>query len=174
MIELDRALAHCCHRNAALYRRYSDDILFIVEERHEQDILDCFRALLIQHRLCLQEAKTHRIVFDQTDPEVFQYLGFSISPVGAVIRPSSLARQGRKLKRGVARIAGKGAQAIAEGKAKKIYTKKLRKRFSPVGARNFSAYARRADQAFGSKKISRQVRKLERRADCAIRDLNRH
>jgi RNA-directed DNA polymerase len=58
-------------------------------------------------------------------------------------------------------------------RADKIYTKRLRKRFAPVGARNFSKYARRAAVAFGSKRIVRQVARLERMVDQAIREMNK-
>ena len=48
----------------------------------------------------------------------------------------------------------------------------LRKRFYPVGARNFSSYARRSARVFGSKKIVRQVLRLERMIDKELRDLD--
>jgi RNA-directed DNA polymerase len=102
-----------------------------------------------------------------------RFPGPALSPDGAVIRSSSLARQWRKAKRSIARAKKIGDIAIAGGKAKKIYTKKLRRRFSPVGVRNFSSYSRRSADAFGSKKIARQVRRLESKTDKAIRDLNK-
>ncbi|MGA8358414.1 MAG: hypothetical protein WB772_13840, partial [Xanthobacteraceae bacterium] len=101
------------------------------------------------------------------------YLGFNVSPDGAIIRPSSLARQWRKAKRAFKRTERIGLDAIAKGTSEKIYVSKLRRRFSPVGARNFSSYARRADKAFGSRKISRQIARLERRIDAEIRKLQK-
>ena len=83
----------------------------------------------------------------------------------------SLARQWRKAKRSIKTTKRIGEQAIAEGHATKIFTKRLRKRFQPVGARNFSKYVRRAADEFGSKKIVRQVVRLERMVDLAIRDM---
>jgi RNA-directed DNA polymerase len=41
----------------------------------------------------------------------------------------------------------------------------------PMDAWNFSKYARRAADEFGSKKIVRQVMKLERMVDMAIRKM---
>jgi len=84
-----------------------------------------------------------------------------------------MARQWRKAKRAIAAAKTVGEKAIAEGRADKIFTKTLRKRFAPVGARNFSKYARRAADAFGSKKIVRQAMKLERMVDQAIRDMGK-
>jgi hypothetical protein len=91
---------------------------------------------------------------------------------GAVVRASSMSRQWRKLKRNIRRAKMNGEKAIQDGTATKIFTKKLRKRFSPIGARNFSSYVRRAADAFDSKKLVSQVRRLERAADMAIRNLN--
>ena len=44
-------------------------------------------------------------------------------------------------------------------------------RFQPVNTQNLSKYARRAADVFGSKKIVRQVVKLERMVDQAIREM---
>jgi hypothetical protein len=129
-----------------------------------------FALQLKEHRLETND-KSERVVFDPRSSETFQYLGFNISTEGAVIRPGSLARQWRKAKRSIVRTKKIGTAAVASGEASKIFTKKLRKRFHPVGARNFSSYARRSAQAFGSKKIIRQVLRLERMIDKELRDL---
>jgi hypothetical protein len=68
-------------------------------------------------------------------------------------------------------MARSGNKAIAAGKADTIFTKKLRERFSPTGKRNFGTYARSASRTLNSKTIMRQVQRLERAADQAIRRL---
>lgn len=58
------------------------------------------------------------------------------------------------------------SKAIALGKANKVYTKKLRKRFTSIAARNFSAYARRSAEVFDSgDMILRQLRRFEREVE---------
>ena len=157
-----------------MYQRYSDDILIVCPLDRETEIVAAVEASLKRHELKLATEKTDIQVFDPTHNGTFQYLGFNVSLDGAVIRPSSLARQWRKARRAIRNAESVGLAAIAEGKTDRIFVSKLRRRFSPVGSRNFSSYARRADKAFGSRKISRQVTRLERRIDAEIRALQKH
>ena len=174
MLDLDLRMVEVCGRRGALYQRYSDDILIICNSGDEALIKSAFALQLKDHRLEINDDKSERMVFDPRSSETFQYLGFNISTDGAVIRPGSLARQWRKARRSIARTKKIGTAAVASGEASKIYTKKLRKRFYPVGARNFSSYTRRSAQVFGSKKIVRQVLRLERMIDKELRDLEAH
>jgi RNA-directed DNA polymerase len=171
LLDLDERMVEICQQHSALYQRYSDDILIICNADDEALITSAFQSQLTGHLLSLND-KYERTVFDSSNCKTFQYLGFNISIDGAVIRSSSLARQWRKARRSISRTKRIGAAAIASGKAYKIFTKKLRKRFYPVGARNFSSYARRSARVFGSKKIVRQVLRLERMIDKELRDLD--
>jgi RNA-directed DNA polymerase len=171
LLDFDAKMLATCVACGALYQRYSDDVLVICPMGEEAKIIDAVQGYLIEHHLELAADKTDVQRFDPKAPAAFQYLGFNISPSGAVIRQSSLARQWRKAKRAINAAKRTGAAAILAGKANKIFVSSLRRRFSPVGSRNFSSYARRADAAFGAKKISRQVAKLERRIDSEIRAL---
>lgn len=172
MIDVDREMATLCDGGGALYQRYSDDILIVCSIDQETLIREGLLAVVAEHKLEIRDEKTERVIFDLSDPKAFQYLGFNVTPSGATIRPSSLARQWRKLKYGIKKTRKIAGAAIAEGRADKTFTKRLRRRFYPVGARNFSAYARRAAKSFGSKQIVRQVVRLEQAADQAIRALN--
>ena len=173
MVDVDRDIGALCNAQGALYQRYSDDILVICGIEQEKAIRDALLAAVERHKLEIKVEKTERAMFDAANPADFQYLGFNVTPSGATIRPSSLGRQWRKLKYSIAKTRKIGEAAIAEGRSDKVFAKRLRRRFSPVGVRNFSAYARRAANAFGSRKITRQVTRLERSADEAIRDLNK-
>jgi hypothetical protein len=174
LLDFDATLLAFRTAHGCLYQRYSDDILVICPLGKETDIIDAVEDSLKQHHIELAADKTDRQKFDMKDLGVFQYLGFNISPDGAVIRPSSLARQWRKFKRAINTAKRAGLEAISSGKSDKIYVSNLRRRFSPVGARNFSSYARRADKAFGKKKITSQIGRLERRMDAAIRALQKN
>jgi RNA-directed DNA polymerase len=171
LLDFDATLSTACMTCDALYQRYSDDILIVCPPGKEAELFATVEECLREHRLKLAADKTDQQLFDPQNPAVFQYLGFNVSPNGAVIRPSSLARQWRKAKRAIKAAERAGLAAISSGRTDKIFVSNLRRRFSPVGARNFSSYARRADKAFGSKKISRQVARLERRIDAEIRGL---
>jgi RNA-directed DNA polymerase len=169
MLEVDAAMVDACGKIGALYQRYSDDILIICPPDREIEVTDVLKGAIAAHRLEIKEEKKERALFGPDSNEVFQYLGFNVSTAGASIRPASLARQWRKAKRAIRTTKRIGEEAIAAGIADRIYTKRLRKRFGPVGARNFSKYSRSAGHAFGSKRIVRQVMRLERMVDEAIR-----
>ena len=171
MIDLDSNISKICKLKGALYQRYSDDILIVCRPEHESYITAEFLRMVGLHKLEIKAEKTERVEFDPAKPKAFQYLGFNISPDGATIRHNSLGKQWRRLKKGMRKARRDGDLAIHEGRAVEIYTKKLRRKFSPVGIRNFSTYARNAAKAFGSKQIVKQVRRLERKADEAIRQL---
>ena len=173
MMDVDAAMVEACDKIGGLYQRYSDDILVICPPAQEAEIVTALKAAVSAHKLEVKDEKTERAIFETDSEDVFQYLGFNMSQDGAVIRPSSLARQWRKAKRSIKTTKKTGEQAIANGLATKIFTKRLRKRFQPVGARNFSKYARRAANEFGSKKIVRQVLRFERIVDQAIRDIEK-
>jgi hypothetical protein len=173
MLDLDRDLQNVCVKYDALYQRYSDDILIVCSNDSASSLLTTLHASLAALKLELSDDKTDIVDFGTGNAASFQYLGFEMSPTGAVVRASSLSRQWRKLKRNIRRTKVNGEKAIKDGTATKIYTKKLRKRFTAVGSRNFSSYARRAANSFESEKIVSQVRRLERAADTAIRGLNK-
>jgi hypothetical protein len=172
MLKLDQVLIGECRTHGAFYQRYSDDILLVCSPEAEEALTNILVDALTALKLAIKVEKTERALFDPALPETFQYLGFNMSPAGAIIRESSLARQWRKARRSIRKTRKLGADAIAQGKADKIYTKKLRKRFLPVGVRNFSRYARNSAKAIGSKRILRQVRRLERMVENAISDFD--
>jgi RNA-directed DNA polymerase len=171
LLDFDAKLVATCAACRGLYQRYSDDILVICPLGNEGEIIATVQDCLKEHNLQLAADKTDQQSFDTVTQAAYQYLGFNVSPEGAILRPSSLARQWRKAKRAIRMAERAGLNAILRGKADKIFVSKLRRRFSPIGARNFSSYARRADAAFGSKKIARQIARLERRIDAEIRAL---
>jgi len=172
LIELDRSMSAMTRELDALYQRYSDDIILICDAKDEVAITDRFLCEIANHKLEISHGKTERVVFDGTIGDSIQYLGFNISPDDAFIRSSSLSRQWRKLRRGIKRAKREGTAAIAAGQSKKIHTKKLRRRFSPIATRNFSSYARKSADVLSSKRIRTQIKRFEFIADRAIRELN--
>lgn len=172
MIDFDKLIKSACEEAGGFYQRYSDDILIILPSELEQKISELVSTGLSELKLAVNVDKTERVMLEPQSSTYFQYLGFNLSPSGAVIRPSSLARQWRKARRSIRRTGAIGSAAVASGKAKKIFTRKLRARFLPVGTRNFSSYARRSAETLGSKKIVRQVLRLEKTIERSIRSLD--
>lgn len=172
MLHVDRVIAEACNRLGALYQRYSDDLLIICKPEAEAQLTATLSKSIVAHKLEIHPDKCDRVVFRPGNSRSFQYLGFDVSPDGTIIRPSSLGRQWRKLRKNIAKAKRRKASLQANGTLTLVHTKKLRRRFSPIGTRNFSLYARRAASSFGSEKIRRQVIRLEKAADQAIRALN--
>ncbi|MBV8851071.1 MAG: hypothetical protein JOZ16_15975 [Methylobacteriaceae bacterium] len=173
MMDVDKTMQSACISQRAMYQRYSDDIIIICPLSAEDGLKMKLMEAIEVHGLEIKDEKTERSVFDTANPTTFQYLGFNVSPAGSCIRPSSLAKRWRRMRRAIDQIGEIGANAIAEGSATRIFTKGLRRRFSPIGGRNFSSYARRSAEVFGDRNIVRQVLRLERKADEAIRELNK-
>lgn len=89
------------------------------------------------------------------------------------IRSTSLLKQWRKMRRAFKRTENVASASIAKGKSSKIFTKKLRKRFTPLKFRNFSSYARRSAAAFGNNEnISKQIRRFEKEVRDRLEYLN--
>lgn len=177
MIDFDLRMKRFCESIGALYRRYSDDILIICGIDHAAAAESEVLAAIRDEKLEISADKTEKVIFDVGNSSVrslksAQYLGFTFYPGGAGVRPGSLSRQWRKMKSAVRRTAKVAEEAIKSGKAKKAYTKKLRKRFSPLQIRNFSSYVRRSAKEFGgSQKMVKQVRRLEREFERRVRQL---
>ena len=172
MLHVDLALKNACSEYGALYQRYSDDIIIICKPDAESKLTALLMGCIAHHKLIIQPEKCEQILFDALNPKSFQYLGFDVSPKGAVIRASSLSKQWRKLRKNIAKAKKHGGDRLASGSGSKIFTKKLRRKFYPIGVRNFSRYGRRSAASFESSQIRQQLIKLEREADRAIRDLN--
>lgn len=168
MIDFDVAVRDYCAKIGGLYRRYSDDILIICPNSHAASAEAFVTAQLKSELLELSASKTERTAFNATSAPVTwarsaQYLGFAFYPGGAGIRPTSLARQWRKMRRSVRRAIKAANAAALAGKPSKVFTKRLWRRFAPLQFRNFSSYARRSAVVFGGgQKILSQARRLER------------
>jgi RNA-directed DNA polymerase len=168
MVDFDAAMVEFCKTIGGVYRRYCDDILVLCPIECADAATAFVKDRIAKEKIALNDDKTERCVFGGASDDAAQYLGFRLSKDGARLRESSLARQWRKLRRGVRNISKVGAAAIAAGHANKVFTKNLRKRFAALrGAegrpvRNFSAYARRSAEALDAQGILRQVRRLER------------
>jgi hypothetical protein len=174
MIDLDRALNSWCASQGGLYRRYSDDILVVCPTKLMSGAESYVKECLETEKLQVNDDKTDRCIYDGNQSTNPQYLGFELSPDGLLIRASSLARQWRKLRRNIRRIKLVGQTSIANGSANKIFTRKLRRKFTALRVRNFSSYARRSADTLASPRILRQTRRLERVAEREIAALKKY
>ena len=137
MIDFDIAVRTYCDTIGAFYRRYSDDILIICKPEFANNVETVISNLIKLERLELSDDKTERTNFNvgsSSTPtnRTAQYLGFSFHKNGVTIRSTSLSKQWRKMRRAFKRTEKVASASIAKGKSSKIFTKKLRKKFTPL------------------------------------------
>ncbi|WP_232283651.1 reverse transcriptase domain-containing protein [Sphingomonas sp. PAMC 26617] len=162
MAAFDLALAVEVGQRGGLYQRYSDDILIACHPTCGDVLEKLVEDKLHEHGLQLQKAKTERVTLAGTSTLTFQYLGYQLGHVDARLRLKSLSRQWRTARRAIKKTERVGGRAVAMGQAKQVYTKKLHRRFTDAGPRNFLAYAERSADTLQSQGIKKQAKKLRR------------
>lgn len=163
MTAFDLEIEAEARKRGALYQRYSDDILIACPPSRGNVLKALVEEKLVEHGLELQSSKTDIVTLHAPASTLtFQYLGYQLGLVEARLRLKSLSRQWRTARRALKRTERIGLKAIAEGKAKQIYTRKLYKRFTSAGTRNFLAYATRSAETLGSPTIKKQAKRLHR------------
>ena len=162
MIDFDlEMLAETIGRDG-LYQRYSDDILIACPPAKANELESLVKDRLIANGLELQTKKTERKTFFGQRAISFQYLGYQIGQGEALIRPGSLSRQWRTVRRAIAKAERAGVKAIASGKADRVFTKKLHNKFNNTLSRNFMSYANRSGEKLASNAIKRQLKRMRK------------
>lgn len=169
MLEFDSWAKRKVEESGGVYKRYCDDILFIMPLTTDR--------ILFQQAVD-REAKRIHLELNMTKTEVcqflsaapippdkkpLQYLGFTFDGESILLRSSALARYSQRMKRGV-RNAASAANTINTIRSKRgadprgIFTKQLYARYSHHGRRNFITYALKAAKIMKSESIRRQLR----------------
>lgn len=162
MTQFDKEMEAEATKRGALYQGYSDDILVACHPSRWQVLKALVEEKLLEHELELQGAKTDIVHLHGQSTLTFQYLGYQLGHVDARLRLKSLSRQWRTAKRALKKAERVGLRAIAQGKAKQIYTRKLHTRFTSSGGRNFLSYAARSAETLASPSIRKQAKRLRR------------
>ena len=181
MADLDLAMHEWIHSVGGAYWRYCDDILTVLPGEFSVCELET-RLDAEMERLSLNRSipKTH--IFNQSEllsGRQLQYLGFMFNGVDVVIRPSSIHRYHRKLKKAIqAAVIRRDHDSERLGHAtplrkkalynmysdlpvrgKKIKARKKRQKFSG----NFIDYMAKSANVMGSQRIERQRKRTLRR-----------
>jgi RNA-directed DNA polymerase len=163
MAQFDIEMQTEAAKRGALYQRYSDDILVACPPTRGAVLKALVEEKLQEHGLEVQKSKTEeKTLHAPASTLTFQYLGYQLGHVDARLRMKSLSRQWRTAKRAIRKTERIGNAAIAQGRAKQIYTRKLHMRFTGAGSRNFLAYAERSADTLASSAMRRQTKKLKR------------
>jgi hypothetical protein len=168
MTDFDRALANFARETGGLYRRYCDDILFVVPET-KQKIAEAFvKDEITKVKLEVQEEKTKRVHFHKlngvlTASEPLPYLGFLFDGRRTLLRTGSIARYYRKMRSGVSLAAQTKRKydrlRIEHGESPEpLKRRKLHIRYSYLGRHNFISYALTAAERFKEPAIRAQIK----------------
>lgn len=170
MFSFDEKLLAYASAIGAAYYRYCDDIILILPAAVRDEVHATLLQLISEVQLEVQEEKTEERYFELVDGHLtakqpIQYLGFTFDGEHMRIRETSLCRYFERMRRGV-RIAQNtkrkcDSNRISDGRsAKPLYLKKLYRKYSYLGRRNFVSYGSRAVKLMHSNSIRRQLKPL--------------
>ena len=161
------------------YRRYSDDILFITDNKHkdfvQKNIYEYIKergSNLKIHEIEENNKYSKSQCFDFTNSKIkdipLQYLGFEFDGMTIKIRKPSLARYYRKSKHAVWSSFFRAKKRIwrlykfnglqIQNKHKKLYRRNLYSKYTHLGKQNFIAYANTAFSEINDLTIKNQIK----------------
>lgn len=150
------------------YYRYCDDVLLIVPLDKEAEAKALVNLRVNEIGLEIQAAKTETCKFTRSakgfrSDRPLQYLGFIFDGANICLRSSSLARYQDRVHRGIwlarRRMDKVNAKRISRGKLpRSMFLKKLYKRYSYLGRRNFISYGYRAARIMDAPSIKKQLK----------------
>lgn len=167
MMEFDKMIFNQLKKIGGFYRRYSDDIIILCPIGEIDEIQKTVTQLLETIGLSINKKKTDvflkkkaldNLINNKSKTKKLQYLGFTFDGKKIEVRPSTLARHYRRLKRSVKRT---------EYKAKKnnsnfLKQKKLTNQYTSLGKTNFISYVQRSAAITNSQPIIQQLRNNNR------------
>ncbi len=173
MLEADKIFAGFAEHYGGYYRRYCDDILMIVPTVDEQQAHRIINETMTALNLCINGDKTEIRRFKQEKGKLtcydengkfrpLQYLGLEFDGREIRLRSASLSKFHHRLRRNVRQAGGMafGKRSYANGKmvqgSEKILKRTLYTKYSLLGNRNFTSYARKAYEITHSAAIRKQ------------------
>ncbi|WP_253273658.1 antiviral reverse transcriptase Drt2 [Collimonas arenae] len=170
MLAFDIVINSYVQKCGGRYFRYCDDMLLIVPAEEKNQALNLAEAEIKKLLLIIQSEKTEQRDFAVVAGKLqsskpLQYLGFLFDGQRILLRSASLARYSDRMRRGIrlakATMKKKNEVRTANGDAAKaLFKRKIYKRYTCVGRRNFITYGYRAAQMMQSKSIKKQLRCL--------------
>ena len=172
MLDFDEQLTDFVEEKCGgYYRRYSDDILIVVDQEQEQEVYDFIQSIIVEtvgKYLQFNDDKAVVCYFTR-DPESgnlitskpLDYLGFTFDGKKVRVRASSLSRYYRKMIQKVRAAKNRAAKSARNGGDGRLYKRKIYRMFSHLAKRqrNFITYAQRAEGKVNDSAVERQVSK---------------
>jgi len=170
MLEYDSILRSFVEASGGHYFRYCDDILLIVPSVLKTDAEALAVSEIKKLYLEINPSKTDRIDFTDTGSGLIaskplQYLGFLYDGQRILLRSASLARYSERMRASVrlakSTMKKRNLARMENGEAARpLFKKKLNRKYSHLGRRNFVTYGYEAAKKMESQPIRRQLRAL--------------
>lgn len=170
MFSFDATMSAFAMSIGGTYMRYCDDMMIIGPAGTGAQIKLFANDRIKEVRLEIQDEKTEERTFTLvngrlTTSEPLQYLGFVFDGKNLRIRSSSVFRYFDRMRQGI-KLAIRAKLRfnrirLAEGRNEKgLHRKKLYKRYSYLGRRNFVSYGNRAAGKMSSETVRKQIKQL--------------
>jgi retron-type reverse transcriptase len=185
MYEFDKKLLTLINDLDGFYRRYSDDILLVVDIKDVSKVENFFYTLTKEFELESKKEKEKLRFFreekdgllscydENEDKKPLQYLGFIFDGKRTLIRSSSISRYYRKMRNNVReavkKTLGKGTHSKKVSK-RKLYNKFTHKGAYDKGDPNFITYVYKAAEIMDERAIRAQVRNHVKKLNEAIEE----
>jgi len=155
LLEFDKIINEEVSKIGGIYRRYSDDMVVIVDEQHRDKIIGTFNQNISSLDLEIQPSKTQIFYFKEFegkfscreyDPKTqslttnskFEYLGFTFDGETVYLKSSGISKFYRKMKRTIKR--GVFYANYGKNNVPKLFKNRIYKRFSIIGAKRRTIY----------------------------------
>jgi len=171
LIDFDKTIYEEALSRGAFYRRYCDDLLLICKEEDWKYFQLLITTVIREYEVEVNQDKTEVTFFKRLDENVIrgydangkfkslQYLGFEFNGENRYIRSSSMSRYYQRMSSKV-RQTVEDAYCEDFGQGNFIFRKKLLKRYTEQGSKNFISYAYRAgENIINSQTIINQVKR---------------
>lgn len=165
MINFDQKMLALAKAYGGSYRRYCDDMLFIVKRSYASVIeTDAIRELS-DLGVTINPNKTEvrhfwRYAGTQRATAPLQYLGFIFDGQRILLRSAALAKFSGRMNKAIRLVTRTLSAQLKENESASLRKKKLYEQYSHLGHRNFIRYGLRAAETLGSKAIRRQIKPL--------------
>lgn len=172
MMDFDAIVSDEVKALGGSYFRYCDDILIILPFGNNVDIESFINSELSKIKLSLNITKTDKSIFYmdngiQRCDQPIQYLGFSFDGRSKSLRSASISYFRKKVKKSINKAVAtsikKNEERVKMGLLKRpVFLKKVIRKSSHLGRRNFISYGHRAFEIMNSEAIRLQLADLQR------------
>ncbi|RUO66965.1 antiviral reverse transcriptase Drt2 [Idiomarina ramblicola] len=165
MIDFDQQMKALAKECGGSYRRYCDDMLFIIKRGCEARVESQAECELKKLGVAINPKKTEVRQFwryggVQKANAPLQYLGFTFDGQRILLRSAALAKFSGRMNKAIRLVSRTLNSQLEKDEKARLRKKKLYERYSHLGNRNFIRYGLRAADKMQSKAIKRQLKPL--------------